>query len=113
LSQQQEILHLQTQKMPLASDVSLDFLAMVTENYTGADLMDLCRNAAVETIKHGRDVRHPFHMLHLTVSINHSPPPAHRHQVVNAQDFMAALQMTLPSVSKEEAKRLREWRIHA
>ncbi|ELR11601.1 ATPase, AAA domain containing protein [Acanthamoeba castellanii str. Neff] len=86
--QRQEILHLQTQKMPLASDVSLDFLAMVTENYTGADLMDLCRNAAVETIKHGRDV-------------------------VNAQDFMAALQMTLPSVSKEEAKRLREWRIHA
>jgi hypothetical protein len=33
--------------------------------------------------------------------------------VVNAQDFMAALQMTLPSVSKEEAQRLREWRIHA
>jgi transitional endoplasmic reticulum ATPase len=59
---QQEILHLQTQKMPLASDVSLDFLAMVTENYTGADLMDLCRNAAVETIKHGRDVRQPFHI---------------------------------------------------
>jgi transitional endoplasmic reticulum ATPase len=58
---QQEILHLQTQKMPLASDVSLDFLAMVTENYTGADPMDLCRNAAVETIKHGRDVRQPLH----------------------------------------------------
>jgi SpoVK/Ycf46/Vps4 family AAA+-type ATPase len=43
--------------MPLAPDVSLDFLAMVTENYTGADLMDLCRNAAVETIKLDRNVR--------------------------------------------------------
>ena len=73
-NQQQEILHLQTQKMPLASDVSLDFLAMVTENYTGADLMDLCRNAAVETIKHGRDVRQPLH----NASSCSASPPAHR-----------------------------------
>jgi hypothetical protein len=35
------------------------------------------------------------------------------HQVVNAQDFMGALQMTLPSVAKDEAKRLQEWRLHA
>jgi len=83
----QEILQVQTKNMPLTPDVSFEFLSMITEGYTGADLMDLCRNAAVETIKHNREV-------------------------VNSQDFMVALKMTSPSVPKGSAKHWEQWRLY-
>ncbi|XP_069117804.1 ATPase family gene 2 protein homolog B-like [Argopecten irradians] len=44
-----QILHIYTRHMPI-KDVNLDSIAMATENYTGADLESLCREAALKAL---------------------------------------------------------------
>lgn len=46
-----EIIKILTEKMPLASDVKIKEIAVTTQNYTGADLAALCREAAVTAMK--------------------------------------------------------------
>ena len=46
-----EIIKILTKKMPLASDVKLEEIAVATQNYSGADLAALCREAAVEAMR--------------------------------------------------------------
>ena len=46
-----EIIKILTTKMPLASDVKLQEIAVSTQNYTGADLESLCREAAVNAMQ--------------------------------------------------------------
>jgi transitional endoplasmic reticulum ATPase len=46
-----EIIKILTKKMPLAGDVKLDEIAVATQNYTGADLAALCREAAVQAMR--------------------------------------------------------------
>jgi transitional endoplasmic reticulum ATPase len=45
------ILSIQTEKMPLASDVNLDAVARRTERYTGADLEDVVRRAGLIALR--------------------------------------------------------------
>ena len=40
-----------TEKIPLADDVDLDEIAVSTQNYTGADLTALCREAVVNAMQ--------------------------------------------------------------
>jgi len=46
-----EIIKILTKKMPLASDVKLEEIAVATQNYTGADLAALCRESAVQAMR--------------------------------------------------------------
>lgn len=46
-----EIIKILTKKMPLANDVKLKEIAVATQNYTGADLSSLCREAAVQAMR--------------------------------------------------------------
>jgi len=46
-----EIIKILTKKMPLAKDVKLQEIAVTTQNYSGADLAALCREAAVEAMR--------------------------------------------------------------
>ena len=46
-----EIIKILTKKMPLANDVKLQEIAIATQNYTGADLAALCREAAVHAMR--------------------------------------------------------------
>lgn len=46
-----EIIKILTRKMPLAPDVKLQEIAVSTQNYTGADLASLCREAAVTAMR--------------------------------------------------------------
>ena len=46
-----EIIKILTKKMPLAGDVKLEEIAVTTQNYTGADLAALCREAAVQAMR--------------------------------------------------------------
>jgi len=46
-----EIIKILTEKMPLTSDVDLDEIAVSTQNYTGADLASLCREAVVNAMQ--------------------------------------------------------------
>jgi len=46
-----DILHIHTKDMPLAGDVSLEYLAETTEGMAGADLEGLCHRAALQAIR--------------------------------------------------------------
>jgi len=46
-----EIIKILTSKMPLANDVKLQEIAVATQNYSGADLAALCREAAVKAMQ--------------------------------------------------------------
>ncbi len=49
-----EIFKVHTRKMPLAKDVKLEELAKVTENFTGADIEAVCREAAMNALREAR-----------------------------------------------------------
>ncbi len=62
--------------MPLAGDVKLQEIAVSTQNYTGADLAALCREAAVNAMQDDS-------------------------AKINSADFAAALKRVRPSITKE------------
>ena len=62
--------------MPLASDINLNEIAVSTQNYTGADLSSLCREAAVNAMQ------------------KNSPK-------ISSTDFAIALKKVRPSINKE------------
>ncbi len=71
-----EIIKILTKKMPLVNDVKLQEIAVATQNYTGADLAALCREAAVQAMK------------------NNSSK-------ISSQDFASSLKQVKPSITKE------------
>jgi len=46
-----EIFKIHTKKMPLSKDVNIDLLVEKTENYVGADIEALCREAAMIALR--------------------------------------------------------------
>ena len=46
-----EILQIHMKEMPLATDVSLDDIAEITDGYVGADLLSLCKEAAMCSLR--------------------------------------------------------------
>ncbi len=72
----QEILQIITQPMPLAEDVDLENAAQVTKNFSGADLVSLCREAAVNAMQN-------------------------RSEVVTNSDFAKAVRFVRPSITKD------------
>jgi len=71
-----EIIKILTDGMPLANDINLNEIAVSTQNYTGADLASLCREAAVNAMQ--RD------------SLN-----------ISSNDFALGLKRVRPSITKE------------
>ena len=71
-----EIIKILTKKMPLVNDVKLQEIAVATQNYTGADLAALCREAAVQAMR------------------NNSSK-------ISSQDFASGLKQVKPSITKE------------
>jgi transitional endoplasmic reticulum ATPase len=71
-----EIIKILTRKMPLASDVKLQEISVATQNFSGADLAALCREAAVEAMR------------------NNSPK-------ISSHDFANSLKQIRPSITKE------------
>ena len=71
-----EIIKILTEKMPLAEDVKLQEIAITTQNYSGADLAALCREAAVEAMRK-------------------------KSTKISNQDFSNSLNRIKPSITKE------------
>lgn len=71
-----EIIKILTKKMPLGADIKLQEIAVATQNYTGADLASLCREAAVYAMQHGLEK-------------------------VNNASFAAGLKNVRPSITRE------------
>ena len=71
-----EIIKILTKKMPLTNDVKLQEIAIATQNYSGADLSALCREAAVHAMQNNADK-------------------------ISSQDFAKSLKQVKPSITKE------------
>ncbi|MDB3956791.1 CDC48 family AAA ATPase [Candidatus Nitrosopelagicus sp.] len=71
-----EIIKILTDNMPLSKDVDLDEISVATQNYSGADLASLCREAAVEAMQNNA-------------------------KEISSKDFAAGLKNVRPSITKE------------
>ncbi len=72
----QEILRIITQPMPLAEDINLASIAQSTKSFSGADLVSLCREAAVNAMQAKSDI-------------------------VSNSDFVKAIRHVRPSITKD------------
>ncbi|MEM3199479.1 MAG: CDC48 family AAA ATPase [Candidatus Micrarchaeaceae archaeon] len=79
------ILKVHTKRMPLSKDVNLEELAKLTDNYTGAELENLCREAGLYAIKENKDV-------------------------VDKAYFMRALNEIRPAIPKELADKIKQFK---
>ena len=70
-----EIIRILTEKMPLSNDVKLKEIAVATQNYTGADLSSLCREATIRAMQK-------------------------KSAKIESSDFAAALKKIKPSITK-------------
>ncbi len=92
-----EIFKVHTRKMPLAEDVDLERLAEMTENYVGADIEAVCREAAMRALRRVED------------ELAKAQSKEERERILNnvkvtMQDFMEALKAIPPSVTDELKK---------
>jgi len=71
-----EIIRILTKQMPLSSDVDLNEIAVATQNYTGADIESLCREAAVNAMQNN-------------------------HTKISSNDFAEGLKRVKPSITKD------------
>src|SRR5690606_23509501 len=78
LKARKKIFEIHTSKMPLEKDVNLDELAKLTEDYSGADIEAICREAAMTALR--EDITS---------------------KIVTKEQFMAALKQVSPSLPEE------------
>jgi transitional endoplasmic reticulum ATPase len=76
-----KIFGIHMRKMPLDKDVTREDLAEMTDNYTGAEIENLCREAGMNAIRHSKDI-------------------------VTMEDFKHAMAEVKPAVPKEVADRI-------
>lgn len=84
-----EILQIQTKRMKLAADVDLPMLAMNTHGFVGADLAQLCTEAAYTHIRE--------HMEEIDIEEEEIDPELLASLAVTNTNFLAALKVTDPS----------------
>lgn len=80
-----EIFKVHTKRMPIDKDVDLAELAKVTDDYTGAEIENIVREAGMNAIRN-------------------------RRSVVRKEDFMKALQEIRPAIPKEVAERIKRFK---
>ncbi len=80
-----EIFKVHTKRMPLDKNVDLVELANLTENYTGAEIENVCREAGMNAIRNNR-------------------------KIVTKEDFQKALEEVRPAIPKEVAERIKRFK---
>ncbi|KAI7818547.1 P-loop containing nucleoside triphosphate hydrolase protein [Gamsiella multidivaricata] len=91
LEARRQILGIYTREIPLAEDVDLDALAQITEMYTGADLQNVCREAALIALR--------TRILGASTATRAADETAPSRESVNAQDFKQSLASVKPSLT--------------
>ncbi|MCS7122538.1 MAG: CDC48 family AAA ATPase [Candidatus Micrarchaeota archaeon] len=59
-----EIFRIHTSKMPLGQDVNIEELADITDGYTGADIADVAREAALSALREKSNTVNRSHFIH-------------------------------------------------
>ncbi len=81
-----QILKIHTRNMPLSEDVSLEYIATITEGYTGADLEALVREAGLRALREDLKI-----------------------SKVSQKHFVEAMQAIKPSVNKQMEEFYKKW----
>ncbi len=80
-----EIFKIHTRRMPIDKGVDLEELASATDNYTGAEIENICREAGMNAIRNNRDI-------------------------VVLDDFKKAMREVRPAIPKEVADRIKRFK---
>lgn len=88
-----EILQIHTRGMPLTGDVDLQKLADITHGFTGADITELCKEAAMKAL---RGI-----LPEIDFEADHIPIEVLNKLVVTMNDFLDALRFVEPSAMRE------------
>jgi transitional endoplasmic reticulum ATPase len=88
-----EILQIHTRGMPLTNDVNLNELSDLTHGFVGADLMSLCREAAMKSLRR--------YLPEIDLDEEEIPPEVLEKINVNMNDFSDALKEIAPSAIRE------------
>lgn len=88
-----EILQIHTRGMPLTGDVDLQKVADLTHGFTGADISELCKEAAMKAL---RKI-----LPEIDFEADHIPIEVLNKLVVTMNDFLDALRFVEPSAMRE------------
>jgi len=88
-----EILQIHTRGMPLTEDVALKRIADLTHGFTGADITELCKEAAMKVLRRV--------LPEIDFEVDHIPVEVLNKLVVSMQDFLDALRFVEPSAMRE------------
>ncbi|KAG0251795.1 hypothetical protein BG011_007368 [Mortierella polycephala] len=96
LEARRQILDIYTRDVPLADDVDLDAIAQTTELYTGADLQNVCREAALTALR--SRILGPAHK-NADPSASDADDAMTPRELVNQKDFQQSLASLKPSLT--------------
>ena len=88
-----EILQIHVRGMPLMDDVNIQRLADVTHGFTGADIAELCKEAAMKALRRI--------LPEIDFKVDYIPPEVLNKLVVTMTHFMEALKFVEPSAMRE------------
>ena len=88
-----EILQIHTRGMPLTEDVDLQKLADITHGFTGADMSELCKEAAMKALRRV--------LPEIDFEADYIPIEVLNKLVVTMNDFLDALRFVEPSAMRE------------
>ncbi len=88
-----EILQIHIRGMPLTEDVDLEKIADLTHGFTGADISELCKEAAMKALRRV--------LPEIDFEADHIPVEVLNKIVVTMQDFLDALRFVEPSAMRE------------
>lgn len=98
-----EILRIRTRDVPLADDVDVEALARVTEGYSGAELVNICLEAARATMRR--------RVASLTAATGEGQGEGENESLmVSGDDFGGALQMAVRRITPEMTEGYENWK---
>lgn len=87
------ILEIHVKKLPLANRVNLELISKITHGYTGADIQQLCREAAMKSLRRAAPI--------VTTDQDGLAKEYLKHVRITRDDFKYALGETAPSAMRE------------
>ncbi|XP_045195303.1 katanin p60 ATPase-containing subunit A1-like isoform X1 [Mercenaria mercenaria] len=96
-----ELLKINLKEVPLASDVDLMEVAKVLDGYSGADITNVCRDAAMMSFRRRIKGLTPDEIKRI--------PKEELNMPTSMEDFLEAKKKVNKSVSKDDLKKYEEW----
>lgn len=90
------------QGVEVAPDADLDHVAGLADGYSGDDLTNICRDAAMNGLRRKIEGKTPDEITNMDIDEMKEP--------IRMEDFIQAFEKIRPSVGQDDLKRHTEWR---